>query len=87
MLYERLFGMGWGFMPIVRTDGVQVKGCLWLAAILLILALIRLGIGLILGDVTLIRSMFALAGRVGTLLIAAAIAYVLISVFLKVLFK
>ena len=74
-------------MPIVRSNGVQVKGCIWVALVIFCLALIGLGIGLILGALTLIRSMLALAGRVGSLLVAALIAYVLISAFLKWLFK
>jgi hypothetical protein len=74
-------------VPIIRSNGVQAKGCLWVVAILLILGLIGLGIGFLTGDRTLISGMSGLVGRMVFILVGAAIAYVLITVFLRGIFK
>lgn len=74
-------------MPIIRSNGVQAKGCLLLAAILFILGLIGLGIGFLIGDPSLIAGMSGLVGRMAFILFLAAIAYVVITIFLRGVFK
>ncbi len=74
-------------MPIVRSNGVQVKVIIWVSLIIFSLALIGLGIGLVFGDPALILSMLWLVVRFGAVAVAGIIAYFLLSAILHWLFK
>jgi len=74
-------------MPIVRSNGVQVKVIIWVSLIIVSLALIGMGIGLVFGDPAVILSMLLLIVRFGAVAVAGIIAYVLISAILHWFFK
>ena len=74
-------------MPIGRSKELQVKTLIWVSVIVVSLALIGLGIGLVFGDPALIVSMFWLIVRFGAVAVTAAIAYLLITTILNWFFK
>jgi len=74
-------------MPIVRSNGVQVRVIIWVSLIIVSLALIGMGIGLVFGDPAVILSMLLLIVRFGAVAVAGIIAYVLISAILHWFFK
>jgi len=74
-------------MPIIRSKEVQVNVLIWVSLIIVSLALIGLGIGLVLGDPAVILSMVWLVVRFGAVAVAGIIAYVLISAILHWFFK
>ncbi len=74
-------------MSIIRSKEVQVKVIIWVSLIIVSLALIGMGIGLVFGDPALILSMLWLVVRFGAVAVAGIIAYVLISAILHWFFK
>lgn len=74
-------------MPIIRSKELQVKVIIWVSLIIVSLALIGLGIGLVFGDPAVILSMLLLIVRFGAVAVAGIIAYLLISAILHWFFK